>query len=294
MDIFDFGEPGGLRVGIEVNGAAGIEFDSLAETPMEYLGGVKYRLANDMILALGAGSSFSTAPGNPAFRLVASVSYDSVLRNCPAGPEDLDGFEDNDKCIDPDNDEDGIYDADDACPNEAEDKDAFEDEDGCPDVDNDKDLITDDLDKCPMIPEDMDGFEDHDGCPEGGPNKPTVRITDSQLLISSKIYFDFNKTNIKEVSFPILDAVADALKNNPQIKKIRVDGHADNEGTAEYNMKLSEDRAKAVVEYLIGQNVAADRLTYEGYGFTRPKASNKSEEGRAINRRVEFTILDKE
>ena len=142
-----------------------------------------------------------------------------------------------------------------------------------------------------MIPEDKDQFEDEDGCPEEGSGKSAVKITDTQLLVSSKIYFDYNKTSIKEVSFPILDAVAEALIANPYIRKILVEGHTDNEGTEEYNRGLSEKRARAVMQYLISKDVPKERLSYKGYGFSRPKASNDSEVGKAINRRVEFTII---
>lgn len=293
-DVWDFHEPGGLRVAVETNGEAGIGFASLQETPMEVLAGVKYRTQNDLIISAGGGPGVSNAVGTPAFRVFVSLAYDSVLRSCPAGEEDFDGFEDHDKCIDPDNDQDGFLDVDDPCPNEAEDVDKFEDDDGCPDIDNDGDGIQDVLDICPMIPEDKDDFEDEDGCPEEGPGKPTVTITDSQLLISSKIYFDVDKDTIKKVSHPILDALAQALIDNPQIKRVRVEGHTDNEGTEEYNLDLSTRRAKSVVDYLIGKGVPPERLTHKGYGFTKPKASNKTEEGRAINRRVEFTILEKE
>ncbi len=103
--------------------------------------------------------------------------------NCPNDPEDMDEFEDNDGCPDPDNDKDGVCEAwvtekgesakfasvcksSDKCPTVKEDKDGFEDTDGCPDPDNDKDGIPDDKDKCVMDPEDRDGFEDFDGCPE--------------------------------------------------------------------------------------------------------------------------------
>ncbi|MEO7731314.1 MAG: OmpA family protein, partial [Kofleriaceae bacterium] len=85
---------------------------------------------------------------------------------CPMDPEDKDGFQDEDGCPDPDNDGDGIPDAVDQCPNEPEDKDGFQDEDGCPEPDNDHDGIPDTADKCPDEPEDKDGFQDEDGCPD--------------------------------------------------------------------------------------------------------------------------------
>ncbi len=293
IDIGDFDEPNSWRFALEVDTMAGVPFDSTDEIPIQALGGVKYRLPNDLIVTVGGGIGLPNGVG-AAPRVFIGVAYDVVLRNCPAGPEDFDGFQDDDKCIDPDNDNDGILDINDKCPNGAEDVDEYKDDDGCPDRDNDGDKISDVLDLCPMIHEDVDQYEDGDGCPEEGPHKPTVRITDSQLLISSKIYFDFNKATIKEISYPILDAVAEALEINTQIKLLRIEGHTDKEGTKEYNLQLSRDRAKAVMEYLIRKNIDEERLTYEGYGFTKPKASNRTEEGRAINRRVEFTILKKE
>jgi outer membrane protein OmpA-like peptidoglycan-associated protein len=95
--------------------------------------------------------------------------HDGIRNNidlCPDQPEDMDGFEDEDGCPDPDNDKDGIPDIRDQCPNQPEDIDGFEDADGCPDPDNDKDGIVDTRDKCPDDPEDFDGYQDDDGCPD--------------------------------------------------------------------------------------------------------------------------------
>ena len=93
---------------------------------------------------------------------------------CPKDPEDIDGFEDDDGCPDPDNDKDGIPDLIDQCPNDPEDKDGFEDEDGCPDPDNDGDGIPDVKDQCPNMAEDFDGFEDRDGCPDPDNDKDGI------------------------------------------------------------------------------------------------------------------------
>ena len=101
-------------------------------------------------------------------------------------------------------------------------------------------------------------------------------------------------SHLWHVRYPILDEVAKAMNDNPQIKKLQIDGHTDNEGTEDYNLELSENRAKAVMDYLVSKGVDEARLTYKGYGFSMPKASNRTEEGKAINRRVEFTILEKE
>lgn len=291
-DVEDFKKPDGFRVLLEANGEMDVDVD-YTSTPVELMLGFKYRGKTDTVFTIGAGPGIARGLGTPTFRAFAGVSFDPItrIRDCAAGPEDLDGFQDDDHCIDPDNDGDGIPDIIDKCPDEAEDLDAFEDEDGCPDLDNDQDTIPDGVDACPMIPEDMDQYEDEDGCPEEGPGKPTVKITDTQLLVSSKIYFDYDKATVKSVSYPILDAVAETMIANPYIEKIRIEGHTDNEGTEPYNQSLSEQRAQAVMEYLIEKNVPALRLSFRGYGFSRPKASNDSEAGKAINRRVEFTIV---
>ena len=84
--------------------------------------------------------------------------------------------------------------------------------------------------------------------------------------------------------------VAKVMTDHPEIKKVRIEGHTDNVGNAAYNKKLSQQRAQAVVSWLIGHGIAKDRLTSEGVGMDRPMTSNATEAGRAVNRRVEFHI----
>ena len=206
---------------------------------------------------------------------------------CPDDPEDKDGFEDEDGCPDPDNDKDGILDVDDLCPNDPEDKDGFEDTDGCPDPDNDKDRILDKDDKCPNEPETYNGFEDEDGCPDKG----RVIVRKGKLEILDKIYFETDKAIIKPISFPILDAIAATLKGNPQITEIEVQGHADERGDDDYNLKLTEARSQAVRTYLIDKGVEAGRLQAHGYGETKPVCGEHNEDCWSRNRRVEFVIL---
>ena len=86
----------------------------------------------------------------------------------------------------------------------------------------------------------------------------------------------------------MLDEAVLILKKNPGIK-VEIDGHTDNRGSAAYNMTLSERRAKAVMKYFVDNGIEAERLTTKGFGFTRPAASNDTEQGRAKNRRVELT-----
>lgn len=236
---------------------------------------------------------------------------------CPDDPEDKDGFEDEDGCPDIDNDGDGIKDVVDKCPNDPEDIDKFQDEDGCPDLDNDADGLADKVDQCPNDPEDKDGFEDDDGCPDvdndkdsfadkddkcpnefgvapdGCPKKyVNVVVTQTKIEIKQTIFFEFNKATIKSVSFALLNEVAQALKDNPTIK-VEIQGHTDSVGNDNFNLKLSQKRAESVRTYLIKQGIASDRMTAKGYGENVPIADNRTADGRAQNRRVEFVITER-
>ena len=317
------------------------------ERPIEWLAGLEYTGIRGFTVGVGAGPGLSKGFGTPDFRVVAGVTYRRVPEPppiCPYGPEDFDSFEDDDNCLDPDNDGDGIADEVDTCPNEPETPNDFDDDDGCPDQnltdpadpqvteplppltppgDADNDGIRDDADSCPDQPEDTDSFEDLDGCPEpdndsdgildgsdgcplqaeiingvededGCPDEgqSSVTITDKAILILDKVYFETAKATIKPQSFGILNQVASTLRANPQITKLRVEGHTDNRGADQYNLDLSQSRADAVREYLISRGVQGEILESRGYGETRPIDSNKTKAGRSKNRRVEFRILE--
>jgi OOP family OmpA-OmpF porin len=215
---------------------------------------------------------------------------DGILDNvdkCPDDPEDRDGFQDEDGCPDPDNDQDGILDVDDLCPNDPEDKDGFEDIDGCPDPDNDKDRILDVDDACPNDPETYNGFQDEDGCPDRG----NVIIEENQIIILEKIYFATDSAEILERSFPIVDAVAATLIGNPQITKVEVQGHADERGADDYNIRLTSDRAASVVQALGQRGVDLSRLRSAGYGERCPIDPAHNAPAWDKNRRVEFKII---
>lgn len=213
---------------------------------------------------------------------------------CPNDAENYNSWEDADGCPDdvPDTDGDGLKDPDDQCPNDPEDKDGFEDTDGCPDPDNDRDGILDVDDKCPNEPETINGNEDEDGCPDEGLTK--IRITAERIEILEKIYFEVNKDVIKPVSYGILDQVAAALRAHKNIKRVEVQGHTDSDGSERYNLDLSQRRAAAVRRHLVGLGTAPERLTARGYGESMPIDTNKTRDGKANNRRVEFVILESE
>jgi len=136
----------------------------------------------------------------------------------------------------------------------------------CPDEDHDG--VCDDVDKCPGTPK--GAKVDKDGC-----------------WILGKVWFDLNKWNIKPEYRPMLDDIARVLKLNPDVR-LAVQGHTCTIWTEEYNMKLSHWRAMAVTSYLVSRGVNPDQLAVEGYGFHRPMASNRTDEGRRLNRRAEF------
>jgi outer membrane protein OmpA-like peptidoglycan-associated protein/thiol-disulfide isomerase/thioredoxin len=108
-------------------------------------------------------------------------------------------------------------------------------------------------------------------------------------IVLPHVLFDNNKTLLTKESFSDLDKLVLQLKKNQM--KIEIQGHADNSGNEAKNQMLSEERAKAVVDYLISKNINKNRLFYKGYGSKKPIASNESEDGRRQNRRVEFVIV---
>ncbi|MFW5819191.1 MAG: OmpA family protein [Desulfovermiculus sp.] len=167
-----------------------------------------------------------------------------------------------------DSDGDGVYDEDDKCPDTPAGVEV--DEDGCP-VDSDGDGVPDYLDKCPDTEA---GVEVDD---EGCPYPVSKRI---------KVYFDFDKAEVKDKYHDELKEMAQYLSRN-QDTEVVIEGHTDSTGPAEYNMELSERRAESVKDYLTDKlDIDDARLDTKGYGETRPVADNSSKEGRQKNRRV--------
>ena len=119
----------------------------------------------------------------------------------------------------------------------------------------------------------------------------TNQYSIGKTIILEDIFFDFDKSVLLPQSFVALLKLTTLLQDNPNMK-IELSGHTDNKGKDKYNEKLSEDRSKAVYDYLISKGIDKKRLSYKGYGAKRPIADNKTEEGRAKNRRVEFVIID--
>lgn len=186
----------------------------------------------------------------------------------------------------PDGDNDGVLDADDECPEEPEDEDGFEDSDGCPDGDNDNDGILDADDKCPNKP----GLQTTEGCP---PEEQKVRLDGERIKLTEKVAFQPDKAIIEKESYELLQQVGLLIRTNPDIKKVEIGVHTDQEMSVEENQVLSEARAEAIQTFLVeGANVAADRLVVKGYGDTEPIIASELPQARAQNRRVEFKVLE--
>lgn len=115
-------------------------------------------------------------------------------------------------------------------------------------------------------------------------------IEKDEVITLRNIFFAFDSYELLPESRPELNYLLDILKRNPEMR-IEISGHTDDTGSAEYNLKLSEQRAKAVADYLISQGIDSARLKWVGYGKGKPVAPNSTPEGRALNRRTEVKIL---
>ena len=269
---------------------------------------------NDMFYTLTAGISYY-------FGRARDSDHDGVPNsrdNCPDTPEgvqvdefgcpldsDGDGVPDYlDKCpntptgvkVDAsgcplDADGDGVPDYLDKCPNTP--TGVAVDANGCP-LDSDGDGVPDYLDKCPNTPKSVQ--VDAEGCPI---KKETVIIKlpaekeIESLILSGDTNFEFNKSKLLPNAYPVLDGLVGTMNKHPKYKW-EVGGYTDGIGSVNYNKKLSKQRAQSVVDYLVSKGIDRNHLVIVGYGKDNPIATNETNEGRAMNRRVEIKILSKD
>lgn len=188
-----------------------------------------------------------------------------------------------------DSDGDGVADGIDQCASTP--TGAKVDASGCP-VDGDGDGVPDGIDQCPNTP--RDARVDKNGCPIEVNEKET-QLLDTGMIRLNNINFETAKWDIRPESFAVLDEVGGILSQWPQLQ-IEIGGHTDARGTDKYNQELSEKRAQAVMQYLTSKFSALNPSQYSarGYGEIKPVADNKSDTGRALNRRVEFKVLNRE
>ena len=149
--------------------------------------------------------------------------------------------------------------------------------------------ITVNSDQCLFYSDNVD-LRESEGFNEVVKDIQLKRIAVGSSIVLKNIFFESGKSKLKKESEVELATLLKMLNDQPTMK-IEISGHTDNVGSASFNKKLSENRAKAVVDYLIEKGINADRMKYVGYGFDQPRASNDTPEGRAENRRTEFKII---
>jgi len=235
------------------------------------------------------------------------TDYDGVpdyLDKCPDTPA---GAKVDENGCALDSDGDGVNDTNDRCPDTP--KGASVDEHGCP-IDTDRDGVPDYKDKCADTPSsasvdasgcpldtDGDGIPDYlDHCPDvagitANNGCPEVKEEAKQIFRKALngIQFETGKSTIIKSSYPILDDIANIMRENPEYK-LFIKGHTDNDGDALTNLKLSKERAAEVLDYLKGKGIKESRMHSEGYGDTQPVVPNNSAANKAKNRRVEFEV----
>lgn len=257
------------------------------------------------------GDSASAAPASePVVETPAPVAEqdsdnDGVVDSKDACPHTAQGVAVNATGCPLDSDNDGVTDDMDKCP--ATEAGVTVGKDGCPAVrdvqeaDSDHDGVVDSKDKCDNTPEnvvvntdgcpidtDLDGVsDDQDACP-GTPDGATV--DERGCWVIQGLTFESGSADILASSFANLDDVAELLLAHPDIT-LEIQGYTDNRGNAEFNRRLSENRARAVKHYMVSKGVPESRLTTRGYGIENPVATNDTAEGRARNRRVELKPL---
>jgi OmpA-OmpF porin, OOP family len=240
-------------------------------------------------------------PGLKKFNGCPDTDGDGIADKDDACPE-VAGPIENGGC--PDTDGDGVLDKDDACPEVA----GLKSLNGCPDTDGDG--IADKDDKCPTVKgpkenggcpwsdRDGDGVPDKDDkCPDvKGPasNNGCPEVTDAAMKslneFAKSIMYDSGKATIRKVSMEKLTFIRNVMKEYPEAR-FRIEGHTDSDGSDASNMILSKARAKSVVDYLVANGIPASRLESEGYGESRPIATNKTAAGKALNRRTEVVVI---
>ncbi len=190
---------------------------------------------------------------------------------------DVAGPKENNGCPYGDLDKDGVFDNEDDCISLA----GPLENNGCPYADSDSDGVLDADDDCPLTP----GVPELNGCP-----KLEEKEVEILRLAFENLEFETAKAIIRESSYASLNELAALLVNKPNYG-LRIAGHTDNQGSDEYNLILSKDRAEAVKTYLMNKGVSSTKLVTEYYGETKPIETNDTDEGRQKNRRVEMTVI---
>ena len=250
-------------------------------------------------------------PDDQCVTVPAGGHPDRNRRGCPTPDTDNDRvYDDEDQCVsepagahpdpsparrgcpDHDTDSDGVFDSGDRCVDVPAGEHPDPDRAGCPLPDRDGDTVVDPADHCPDQPGAPNADPQRNGCPG------LVRIQGGMIQILAPVYFATNRDVILPRSFAVLEAVVDAIKATPSVRRVTVEGHTDDVGNDARNLSLSQRRAWSVVEFINNHGVEAPRLRAQGFGETRPLRpiaglrSRALRDARAENRRVEFRIAN--
>ncbi|HEX8114737.1 MAG TPA: OmpA family protein [Kofleriaceae bacterium] len=238
--------------------AAGHDAFRALGSPILALLGARYHFAGGIRAGAGIGAGLTQAPGSPTVRVIFTVGYSPEPPRTRLAPR----------------------------PN-----------------DRDGDGIIDNLDKCPDQPEDFNGYQDDDGCPDvleterdrivDNPPAPGEPLTLEQVItLPAPIEFKFDTAIMLPGAEIYLNQVLAILKAHPEVTKLEIQGHTSSEGGYDYNLRLSDDRAKAVYQWLVDHGIDGQRLVPKGYGLTVPLFLNDSEAHRQRNRRVQFRLIE--
>jgi len=279
-------------------------------TSLEVMLTAFYNIGGFVNLKGGVGMGILTGPGTPDFRAVFGIDF-ATMRKEKAPVKipvdtDQDGIiDEQDVCPsehkgdhpDPrnayhgcplrDTDKDGVFDMMDQCVNEPQGDHPDPKRLGCPDKDSDNDGIYDSVDACPNEAGVASTDPKKHGCPE-----ELISFEDGELKILLPVLFDTDRDTIKPESTPVLTQIANYLKQHPEVRKLRIEGHTDSTATTSHNIKLSQKRVNAVANWLVLQGISSDTLDAKGFGEQCPIASNKTDDGKAKNRRVVFVVVD--
>lgn len=304
-----FEDKGGLSVDVgSVSVYSG--FFQKYTTPVEAMLGGWARLNKNVVLRLGVGTGLTDAIGSPAVRTLASVAWEPTLReetvvepvvireppppDLPPGPG---------KLVIRTIDVDGHPVAATAIINWVSVPDQVELPAGPASLDVVDGVGTQTLTPGRVtiivqgqgfLPVDLEGtiMPDQTTSFTVPMTTKAARRGNDRIDIAEQVFFDLNKDTIRPESFGLLKEIAFLIKQYPQIRMVRIEGHTDSRGSDEYNFALSNDRAESVLEFLVGQGVERDRLNSVGYGERKPLDFRENEEAWALNRRVDFFIED--
>ena len=250
---------------------------------INYGAGLKYFITENMALRGDVRHviSFDSTHHNLMYTVGLTIFFGGPKEVAAREPQDSDG--------------DGVYDNLDKCPSTP--SGVRVDSSGCP-LDSDGDGVYDYLDKCPDTPQGIN--VDNSGCPFDSDNDGVydyldkcsgtplgARVDERGCWVLKGVQFNIGKATIKPESHQILDEVFEVLVKNPQ-QKIEIQGHTDSTGSAEMNLRLSQNRAASVLEYFVSKGIKRTRLSCRGFGMEKPIASNDTVDGRTKNRRVEL------